>query len=322
MEPSAVPAKKNLMAYLGPLVGLTLFLLALWFLKRQLGRYSWEEVEAELKRIPLSRLGLALVFTAVSHFVLTLYDYLGSLYVGANLAYRRAALASFVSYAVSHNVGFSAVTGAPFRLRVYGKSGVHPLKTAMIIGFCGLSFWLGFLTFGGSLFVTQAGFLAGLFAFSPAILRLAGLGFLSLIAAYLFLAWKGVASVKIVKWRLTPPRFGLAAAQVACSVADWLSVGTVLFFLFPEDMPLTYFAFLGVFVLAQVSVFTSQVPGGIGVIESVFIGCLSPTVPATVVFGALIAYRVIYYLLPFGLSVAIIGVSEIAGKKKKRGKKA
>lgn len=317
MKPAEAPTKKSAMTYLGPLVGLALFGLALWFLKRQLGRYSWADVAMELKRIPLLRLGLALTFTAVSHFVLTLYDYLGSLYVGASVPYRRAALASFVSYAISHNVGFSAVTGAPFRLRVYGKSGVHPLKTALIIGFCGLSFWLGFLTFGGSVFVTQAPFLAGLFGFSPAILRLAGVGFLMLVSAYLFLAWKNVSAVKIFKWRLSPPRFGLAAAQVACSVADWLSVGTVLFFLFPVDMPLTYFAFLGVFVLAQVSVFTSQVPGGIGVIESVFIGCLSPAVPATAVFGALIAYRAIYYLLPFGLSVAIIGVSEIAGRKKK-----
>lgn len=318
MELALTPAKKSFVKFVSPLIGATLFVLALWFLKRQLANYSLADVSAQLKLIPLSRLGLAFAFTALNYFSLTLFDYLGSLYVKAEIPYRKVALASFVSYSISQNVGFTALTGTPFRLRVYGASGVPPLKTALIVAFCGFTFWLGFLIFGGALFLGQPGFLAGLFSFSPVILRIFGGSFLALVAAYLFFSWRGPVSMRVFKWRFTLPRFGIAAAQVACAFLDWLSVGTVLYFLFPEQLPFTYAAFLGVFLLAQTGVFTSQVPGGIGVFESVFIGCLSPAVPAATVLSSLIAFRAIYYLLPFALSVAIIGFCETAGRRKKR----
>jgi uncharacterized membrane protein YbhN (UPF0104 family) len=42
----------------------------------------------------------------------------------------------------------------------------------------------------------------------------------------------------------------------------------------------------------------SQVPGGIGVFETVFMMALPETVDKASIFGALLAYRIIYYVLP------------------------
>ena len=42
----------------------------------------------------------------------------------------------------------------------------------------------------------------------------------------------------------------------------------------------------------------SQVPGGIGVFESIFLLALPDTVDKADIFGALLAYRIIYYVLP------------------------
>ncbi|MBR4859802.1 MAG: UPF0104 family protein, partial [Alphaproteobacteria bacterium] len=56
--------------------------------------------------------------------------------------------------------------------------------------------------------------------------------------------------------------------------------------------------FIGLFVIAQATGIFSQVPGGIGVFETIFLAALPDTVDKASVFGAMLAYRVIYYVLP------------------------
>ena len=61
--------------------------------------------------------------------------------LGRRLKWRTAALASFTSYALSHNLGLSLITGGSARLRVYGAAGVPPADVARIIALASLSFW-------------------------------------------------------------------------------------------------------------------------------------------------------------------------------------
>ena len=54
----------------------------------------------------------------------------------------------------------------------------------------------------------------------------------------------------------------------------------------------------------------STVPGGVGVFESMML-VLLPTVARDGLLGALLAYRAIYYLLPFAIALALLGSHEI-----------
>ena len=56
--------------------------------------------------------------------------------------------------------------------------------------------------------------------------------------------------------------------------------------------------FIGLYVIANVTGVFSQVPGGIGVFESIFMVALPETADKASIFGALLAYRIIYYVLP------------------------
>lgn len=56
--------------------------------------------------------------------------------------------------------------------------------------------------------------------------------------------------------------------------------------------------YIGLFVIAQATGVFSQVPGGIGVFESIFLLALPDFVDKADIFGALLAYRIIYYVLP------------------------
>jgi len=91
----------------------------------------------------------------------------------------------------------------------------------------------------------------------------------------------------------------------------------VLFALLPPAKGLSFASYLGVFLLAQTAGLISQVPGGLGVFETMILLLLSHTLPASLIFGALLAYRGIYYILPLLLAVILLGIQEIIQRKKR-----
>ena len=73
-----------------------------------------------------------------------------------------------------------------------------------------------------------------------------------------------------------------------------------------------FMTFMGAFIIAQVLGVYSQVPGGLGVFELVFSNILPGDNNQAILFGALIAYRIIYYLLPLVLSGIVLFIYEYA----------
>lgn len=62
----------------------------------------------------------------------------------------------------------------------------------------------------------------------------------------------------------------------------------------------------------------SNVPGGLGVFETVILLLLPSEVTAPAALGSLIAYRGIYYILPLIVAVALLGLYEINQRLKAR----
>ena len=71
-----------------------------------------------------------------------------------------------------------------------------------------------------------------------------------------------------------------------------------------------FMTFMGAFIIAQVLGVYSQVPGGLGIFELVFSNILPGQDNQAILFGALIAYRIIYYLLPLVISGVALFVYE------------
>ncbi|HVW02017.1 MAG TPA: phosphatidylglycerol lysyltransferase domain-containing protein, partial [Planctomycetaceae bacterium] len=81
--------------------------------------------------------------------------------------------------------------------------------------------------------------------------------------------------------------------------------------LFPPTAPLSYGELMGVFMLAQTAGLVSNVPGGLGVFETVMLVTLQSKFPAPEILGTLMAYRTIYYLGPFVLALVMLAGHEI-----------
>jgi uncharacterized membrane protein YbhN (UPF0104 family) len=72
----------------------------------------------------------------------------------------------------------------------------------------------------------------------------------------------------------------------------------VLYVLLPAHPDVNYFIFFGSYLLAQIAGIISNVPGGLGVFETVLLLLISPPIAADQLLGALLVYRVVYYFLP------------------------
>jgi phosphatidylglycerol lysyltransferase len=303
-------ARRGWAAWLPPALGLLLFVAALFAIHRALSEHSFREIAGRLGEIPRGAVLRALLLSALGYLALTGYDALALRHIGRSLPYRRTALASFTNYAFSHNLGFPLLTGGSVRYRLYSSWGLAPVEVATVVVFASATFWLGFALLAGAACLAEPAALAATLHLSPSSLPLLGGALLAAAAAYLLLCLRG-GTVRLRGREFALPSPATALAQALLSSADWSLAAAVLFVLLPPDLPLSFPAFLGAFLLAQVAGVASGVPGGLGVFEGALLLLLRGAAPAHLA-AALLAYRVAYYLLPLFLAALLLGLHELS----------
>ena len=71
--------------------------------------------------------------------------------------------------------------------------------------------------------------------------------------------------------------------------------------------------FLAVYIFAVMLGVASHAPGGLGVFEATILLALS-AYPREPVLGALLLYRLCYYLIPFVMALALLGAYEVRNR--------
>ncbi|MBI5375390.1 MAG: bifunctional lysylphosphatidylglycerol flippase/synthetase MprF [Candidatus Schekmanbacteria bacterium] len=309
--------RKNIARTVAPLAGIILFTAALFVIHGELQKYHYSEILKSFKELPGMIILSAIGLTAVSYFVLTFYDTLSFRYIRNSLPYPKISAASFIGYAFSNNIGLAALTGGSVRYRLYSGWGLTAIEIANIVAFNTITFWLGFLIVGGTVFLTEPIQLPPSIASLPFnSIKLLGLFFLSVVICY-FLVCLIIrrAPIRIKEWDFPIPSVRFAIAQFAVSSLDWMIAGGTLYILLPSGTGMTFQKFLAIFMLAQIAGLVSQVPGGIGVFESIMLYFFTSYADASTVFGALMAYRAIYYLMPFAAAAFMLGAYELYQRK-------
>ncbi len=290
---------------LAPLLGLAAVAAALWLLDRELRGYHLRDVGAALHALPGWRLAAALGLTALNYAVLTAYDALALRYVRERLSYGRTALASVLGFAFSIALGHAVLTGGAVRYRLYSAWGVPAEKIARVVAFCGLAFWVGYLTLGGLVLVVASPSPGG-FPVSP---RALGVVFVAVFAAWLGVNALRREPLRVRQWSVELPGWRMTLGQAAIGSLDLVIAAAVLWVLLPAgSIPFEHL--LAAYLLAVVAGVVSLVPGGLGVFDVVLVALLAPTVPAGVALGAVVAYRGVYYLLPLALASAGLVATE------------
>ena len=298
---------------LGLAVSILLLIGALWILERELHHYHIHDIISAAKQISGGRIAWAAAFAFFSYLVLTAYDWLGFVYLRRSLAYPRIALTAFLGYAFSHNLGFPLLTGSAVRYRLYSIWGLGVVDVAKIIALGGITFWLGFAALSGVAFLFAPPELPAAAHLGRYVIRGIGLVFLLLLVGYL--VWNLRSRVLRVRgWEFPTPPLRLTLLQVGVSCADWCCTAAVLYALLPASS-LSVGGYLTLFLLAQIVGLISHVPGGLGVFESAILLLFRDYMPTPDLMGALLLYRILYYLAPFSLAIVLLGFTEAARKR-------
>jgi len=297
--------------FLRPLIMIALFAIALRILGTTLTHYRWHDVTLYLATLPPLQVALSIVLTMIGYWLMTGYDTLAFRYIRHPMPYRRIALASFIGYAFNNNVGLSGLVGGSLRFRLYNAWRLSAVEIAKVIAFYTITFWLGFVLLGGSLFIIAPPPVPHGVHLPFNSIRI--LGFVLLLPALAYLGWAILRRqpLRIRQWEFELPEPRLMLAQVLISGADWLIAASVLYILLPDELPTGFIHFVGVFLLAQIAGVASNLPGGLGVFEAIVLLFLAPYFSASAILGSLVAFRAIYYLLPLIVATILLASHEI-----------
>lgn len=279
--------------------GIFFFALAAFMLWWQLREYNLIDIVRALLAIPWFNLILACLACFAGYIALSLYDFLALRYVGGHVSWWKWMLAGMLGFAISNNAGHAVVSGGAIRYRLYTRWRISGGDIVKMLTFSGFTFFLG----------CSAILILGYFLVPSALLDRSvgasiGLNTLFIICSAAVLAYFAATiffqkkNIKIGNLKFQVPTTKMAVFQMLLGAADSVLAGLVLYCCLLPFVQIPFGTYIGLFVIAQTTGVFSQVPGGIGVFESIFLLALPESIDKADIFGALLAYRIIYYVLP------------------------
>jgi uncharacterized membrane protein YbhN (UPF0104 family) len=296
---------------IGLALSLVIIASAATVLYRILRGTNFSDVIVALKATDPLDVMLAGLFVAAAYFTLTFYDLFAVRTIGANhLPYRVAALAGFTSYSVGHNVGASVFTGGAVRYRIYSAWGLTAIDVAKICFIAGLTFWLGNVAVLGLGIAYEPQAASAIDQLPPWFNRLIALAGLALLAGYVAWVWIKPRVIGRADWVVTLPGGPLTLLQIAIGIVDLSCCALAMFVLMPDDPHIDFIKLAVIFVSATLLGFASHSPGGLGVFDAAMLVALIEFEKEELLAGLLL-FRLLYYVIPFALSLIILGVREL-----------
>ncbi|MDO5484169.1 MAG: lysylphosphatidylglycerol synthetase family protein [Desulfovibrionaceae bacterium] len=301
---------KKYMRYLGPVLITGIFLLAVYLLYHKLKAYSIVEIRASIQQISYGRITLSLLLMVVNYMILVGYDWLALKAIHKSLPLPRVGLVSFVGQAVSYNFG-ALLGGTSVRYRFYSAWGFTLADIVRLVLMLAVTFWVGALGLCGLIFLIAPPVIPDELLRNMPITDVRILGvILALIAfAYLALCFVIRKPVHILGKEFVFPAPRIAIAQFVVAGIDLIAAAACMWVLLPNDVGIGFLDFLPSYLMAQVAVVLTHVPGGVGVFELVIIH-LSQTTHEQMVFAAVLLFRIIYFIIPLLAAAVLLAIYE------------
>jgi glycosyltransferase 2 family protein len=295
---------------LGVLISLTMITIAAVVLYRILRDIDPDALIDAIDATDWKTFIIAGLFVVAGYLTLTFYDLFALRAIGRpEVPYRVAALAGFTSYAVGHNVGASVFSGGAVRYRIYSNWGLSVIEVTKICFLAGLTFWLGNATVLG-LGVLKAPQAARAIDQLPLWCnRTIALVILAMLVSYVAWVWVKPRVIGRDGWQVTLPGGPLTLVQIAIGIVDLGCCAAAMYMLVPDEPNLGFVTVAVIFVAATLLGFASHAPGGLGVFDAAMMVALWQFDKEDLLAGLLL-FRLLYYIIPFVISLAVLGIRE------------
>lgn len=294
-----------------PTVGVAAVLFSVWLLYHELRGTSPDDVVASLGAISTRAWLLAVAATLVAYVALAWYDRIALLHLRRHVPWLFITLCSFSAYALAHNLGASVLSGAVVRYRAYRTQGLTPAEIGILIGLCAFTFALGVVIISGALLVVRPDILDR-FGHAPEWVGMTtGVVMLSAVALYVLGSWLHLRPLSVGGLHIHYPRLPIVRRQLVIAPAEIAAAAAIIYFALPPADNPGYLVVLGIFAASFSAALLSHAPGGLGVLEIMFVSALPEVDPADVL-AALIVFRLLYLLVPLAISLVVVLVFERA----------
>lgn len=301
---------KRASRYFWPVIGLAAILLSVNALYHELRGLSLDEFVASFQAISLESWLLAIGSTLVAYAALAAYDRLALDHLGHRISLWFITICSFTTYALSHNLGASVFSGAVVRYRAYRSKGLTPGEVGVLVAFCSFTFTLGTLMLSAVVLLLKPDIIERFAEFLPLEMSLTtGVLILALIGLYVLGSMVGLRPLRTRWFQLYYPRPRIVVRQLIIAPLELLGAAGIIYFALPEVGNPGYVVVLGIFLASFSAALLSHAPGGLGVLELVFIAALPEMDPADVL-AALAIFRLLYLVIPFAMALVVIFIFE------------
>jgi glycosyltransferase 2 family protein len=295
------------------------FLLAVPALLYMLARnLDWSEVRQALSDYSAQTLLVGALIACASYLVFGCYDLLGRHYSRHHLPARQVLPVAMVCYAF--NLNFTTwIGGVAMRYRLYMRLGLSASTVTRILSLSLLTNWTGYMALAGVIFSLRLVQLPDNWGLGMTGLQLLGFALLGVVSAYVGICAFSRQRVWHLRERsITLPSLRMAVMQIVLGASNWSLMAALIYWLLPEGA--AYTSVLGVLLISCMAAAVAHIPAGLGVLEAVFLALLQHQYSQASLIAALLAYRVLYYLLPLLLASATYLVLEQRAKTlRKRG---
>lgn len=251
-----------------------------------------------------STLVFAIFLVLIDYILISSYDYLGLRFMGFRPVFRWLFPFAFVSYALNFTLG-SLIGGLGFRLRFYVRFGLSKTRIFKLIGFSIFTNWLGFVFITSVLVLLPQSPSIEIFERMHGLLSFLASLCLVLIAFYLVAMGRLWKINRFTRRYISPVPITIMLAQLILSSIHWLLLSFMIYLLALDLIDVTYFQIALTFQLSAIAGVVTHVPGGIGVLESIYMSQLKDVAPPALVLSVILVFRSIYYLLPFTVALVM-----------------
>src|SRR5579863_10366092 len=298
---------------LGVAASLIIIAFAITTLVRTLRGINTGVILTALTDIPPTHIALAAFCVIGAFCTLTFYDFFALRTIGKkHVPYRIAALSSFTSYSIGHNIGATVFTGGAIRFRIYADYGLTAIDVAKICCLSGLTFWLGNTFVLGIGMAWHPWAASAMDQLPAAINQLIAFGVIGAIVAYLVWLVSGEERRELGQngWKVRLPSAPLTLVQIMIGVVDLGFCAMAMYLLMPAQPGIDFVSLAVVFILATLLGFASHAPGSIGVFDAAMLVAL-PQFGREQLLATLVVFRILYFMIPFGIAISIMGTREL-----------
>lgn len=298
-------------------IGLFFFGFAVWLIAKDVEMIGVRHLIDLILKTPIWVVLIALFFTGCDYVALSGYDFLSLKYIRKKLPVQLVLKTSGIGFAVSNTAGHAYASGGAIRYLFYTPVGLGKSDILKIIAFQSVMFFLGM----GAVYI----FAVAVLFFIPELQHnrytpvLYVSGVILPLLFYLYYRFLVIPQkmFHMSGVEIKAPTQKQTLMQLLIGVCDNIAVFFVFYTLLRYHLSVDFISVFSIFIIAQTIGIATQIPGGVGVFEGLFLYLFPHTVeqkPA--ILASLALFRIIYFFVPFIVAVLYLMWDKFVSKKK------